>query len=127
MPGLSRRGAAVASAGPARQSVRMTDDSLKGALALQSPEACLAYYRDWAASYDSGFARGMDYLLPAHVAADWRKRGLHLADRQVAAVEIGPLPFEQRHEVEVLPELVGGDRIGGPQPLMEQQITGDHH
>lgn len=53
----------------------MTDDSLKGALALQSPEACLAYYRDWAASYDSGFARGMDYLLPAHVAAAFLATG----------------------------------------------------
>lgn len=29
---------------------------LKGALELSGPEACLAYYRDWAANYDSGFA-----------------------------------------------------------------------
>lgn len=44
-------------------------DELKGALGLNGPEACLAYYRDWAASYDSGFASDMQYLLPAHVAA----------------------------------------------------------
>jgi SAM-dependent methyltransferase len=45
------------------------DHGLKGALGLTGPEACLAYYRDWAASYDAGFADQMDYLLPAHVAA----------------------------------------------------------
>jgi SAM-dependent methyltransferase len=45
------------------------DQGLKGALGLTGPEACLAYYRDWAASYDQGFATDMQYLLPAHVAA----------------------------------------------------------
>lgn len=45
------------------------DGGLKGALGLTGPEACLAYYRDWAASYDQGFATEMQYLLPAHVAA----------------------------------------------------------
>lgn len=45
------------------------DQGLKGALGLTGPEACLAYYRDWAASYDQGFASEMQYLLPAHVAA----------------------------------------------------------
>lgn len=45
------------------------DHSLKGALGLTGPEACLAYYRDWAASYDAAFAETMQYLLPAHVAA----------------------------------------------------------
>lgn len=45
------------------------DQGLKGALGLGGPEDCLAYYRAWAASYDSGFAQGMDYRLPAHVAA----------------------------------------------------------
>lgn len=45
------------------------EQGLKGALGLTGPEACLAYYRDWAASYDHGFASQMQYLLPAHVAA----------------------------------------------------------
>lgn len=45
------------------------DQGLKGALELTGPEACLAYYRDWAASYDQGFAVEMQYNLPAHVAA----------------------------------------------------------
>ena len=48
---------------------RGADRGLKGALGLAGPEACLAYYRDWAGNYDSGFAEGMEYLLPAHVAA----------------------------------------------------------
>jgi SAM-dependent methyltransferase len=53
----------------------MTDPDLSGALTLNSPEACLAHYRAWADSYDSGFADGMDYLLPAHVAAAFRSAG----------------------------------------------------
>lgn len=52
----------------------MSED-LKGALALTGPEACLAYYRDWAANYDAGFASEMQYLLPAHVAAAYMGTG----------------------------------------------------
>jgi SAM-dependent methyltransferase len=51
------------------------DQGLKGALGLTGPEACLAYYRDWAANYDSGFAAEMQYLLPAHVAAAFMGTG----------------------------------------------------
>lgn len=51
------------------------DQGLKGALGLTGPEACLAYYRDWAANYDSGFAAEMDYMLPAHVAAAFMGTG----------------------------------------------------
>lgn len=51
------------------------DQGLKGALGLAGPEACLAYYRDWAANYDSGFATEMQYLLPAHVAAAYMGTG----------------------------------------------------
>lgn len=51
------------------------DQNLKGALGLSGPEACLAYYRDWAASYDQGFASEMQYLLPAHVAAAYMGSG----------------------------------------------------
>jgi SAM-dependent methyltransferase len=51
------------------------DQGLKGALGLAGPEACLAYYRDWAANYDSGFAVEMQYLLPAHVAAAFMGTG----------------------------------------------------
>lgn len=47
----------------------MSGKDLEGALSLNGPEACLAYYRAWAERYDAGFAAGMDYLLPAHVAA----------------------------------------------------------
>lgn len=53
----------------------MSDPDLQGALTLNSPEACLAHYRAWAESYDTGFAKGMDYLLPAHVAAAFRAAG----------------------------------------------------
>lgn len=51
------------------------EQGLKGALGLTGPEACLAYYRDWAASYDHGFANEMEYLLPAHVAAAFMGAG----------------------------------------------------
>ena len=45
----------------------MTD--LNTALALTGPDATLALYRDWATTYDGGFATDMQYNLPAHVAA----------------------------------------------------------
>lgn len=51
------------------------DQGLKGALGLTGPEDCLAYYRDWAANYDSGFAVEMQYLLPSHVAAAFMGTG----------------------------------------------------
>lgn len=53
----------------------MPDPGLKAALELNGPEACLAYYRDWAARYDGGFAETMDYRLPAHVAAAYMSTG----------------------------------------------------
>lgn len=53
----------------------MTNPDLSGALTLASPEACLAHYRAWAESYDAGFARSMEYHLPAHVAAAFMAAG----------------------------------------------------
>lgn len=53
----------------------MSEPDLSSALTLTGPEACLAHYRAWARSYDSGFARDMDYLLPAHVAAAFLAAG----------------------------------------------------
>lgn len=49
--------------------------TLGTAFSIRSPEDCLRVYRDWAASYDSGFAQGMDYLLPAHVAGAFLAAG----------------------------------------------------
>ena len=51
----------------------MTD--LNAAFALNGPEECARLYADWAASYDSGFAVGMEYRLPAHVAAAFLAHG----------------------------------------------------
>ena len=47
----------------------MTELNLTSALSLTGPDATLSLYRDWARSYDSGFATDMQYNLPAHVAA----------------------------------------------------------
>ncbi len=51
----------------------MTD--LNAALTLTGPDATLALYRDWAATYDGGFATDMQYNLPAHVAAAFMAAG----------------------------------------------------
>lgn len=53
----------------------MAKPDLSSALTLAGPEACLAHYRAWAESYDSGFASDMQYLLPAHVAAAFLSAG----------------------------------------------------
>ncbi|PWE32665.1 hypothetical protein DDZ14_09755 [Maritimibacter sp. 55A14] len=41
---------------------------LDDAYGLKTPEDSVRLYRDWAGSYDSEFAAGMDYRLPAAVA-----------------------------------------------------------
>lgn len=46
----------------------MTEPDLSAALALTGPDATLRLYRDWASTYDSGFAESLQYNLPAHVA-----------------------------------------------------------
>lgn len=48
---------------------------LDNAYALNGPEDCRRLYADWAASYDAGFAAGMEYRLPAHVAAAFLAHG----------------------------------------------------
>lgn len=59
----------------APQAMGMSKPDLSSALALDGPEACLALYRAWSESYDSGFAADMQYLLPAHVAAAFLSAG----------------------------------------------------
>ena len=53
----------------------MSDPDLSRAYAIRTPEDCARIYADWAASYDDGFARDMDYRLPAHVAAAFLAHG----------------------------------------------------
>lgn len=48
---------------------------LDKAYALNGPEDCARLYAEWAASYDTGFAKENDYLLPAHVAAAFLAHG----------------------------------------------------
>jgi predicted TPR repeat methyltransferase len=51
------------------------DDELDAAYALDQPEAVRAFYADWAARYDAGFAAGTGYALPAAVAAAFAAAG----------------------------------------------------
>ncbi|MCA3449386.1 MAG: class I SAM-dependent methyltransferase [Rhodobacter sp.] len=53
----------------------MTEPDLHAAFALRSPDDCLRLYRDWAATYDAGFAADMEYRLPAHVAGAFMAAG----------------------------------------------------
>lgn len=48
---------------------------LDDAYALNGPQDCARLYAQWAATYDGGFALGMDYRLPAHVAAAFLLHG----------------------------------------------------
>lgn len=53
----------------------MTDPDLNAAYGLNGPEDCRRLYAAWADSYDRDFAAGMDYQLPAHVAAAFLAAG----------------------------------------------------
>lgn len=46
-----------------------TETSLEGAYSLKTPEDSVNLYRDWAESYDSGFADKMGYVYAKNVAA----------------------------------------------------------
>ena len=51
------------------------DQDLKGALGLTGPEACLAYYRDWAATYDRALPRACSTAFPPMSPAAFRAQG----------------------------------------------------
>lgn len=117
----------------------MSSKDLEGALALTGAEACLAYYRDWAERYDAGFAAGMEYLLPAHVAAAFmaaggqgpvldvgagtgllaeRLRGMGFAD-EIDAVDFSPEMLHQAGQKGIYRLLMQAD-ITQPLPLAPQ-------
>lgn len=51
------------------------EPDLDAAYALRSQEDVLRLYREWAATYDAGWAAGMEFLLPGHVAAAFLAAG----------------------------------------------------
>lgn len=53
----------------------MKPTGLTDAYALNGPQDCRALYAGWADEYDAGFAAGMDYRLPAEVAAAFLRAG----------------------------------------------------
>ena len=78
------------------------DPGLDAAYALKTPDDSRRLYARWAASYDSGFAAAMDYLLPGHVARAYTEAGgggpvldvgagTGLLGLHLAAARIGPL------------------------------------
>ncbi|MEM1159807.1 MAG: methyltransferase domain-containing protein [Pseudomonadota bacterium] len=46
----------------------MTEHGLDGAYSLEKPEDSIAYYKDWASSYDAEFAASHGYIVPKEVA-----------------------------------------------------------
>lgn len=53
----------------------MSTPGLTDAYALNGPQDCARLYAGWADSYDSGFAAGMEYRLPAEVATAFHRAG----------------------------------------------------
>ncbi|MFY8146534.1 MAG: class I SAM-dependent DNA methyltransferase [Rhodobacter sp.] len=114
----------------------MSEPDLHAAFALRTPGDCLRLYRDWAASYDAGFAAGMDYRLPAHVAAAFLAGGgtgpvldvgagtglVGAALRalgftgQIDGVDLSPQMLDQAREKQVYRDLIEAD-ITRPLPL----------
>ncbi|MCA3441753.1 MAG: class I SAM-dependent methyltransferase [Rhodobacter sp.] len=114
----------------------MSEPGLHAAFALRTPGDCLRLYRDWAASYDAGFAAGMDYRLPADVAAAFLAGGgtgpvldvgagtglVGAALRrlgwtgQIDGVDLSPQMLDQAREKQVYRDLIEAD-ITRPLPL----------
>ena len=53
----------------------MTEHGLDGAYSLEKPEDNIAYYKDWATSYDSEFAQTHGYVIPGIVARAFLEAG----------------------------------------------------
>lgn len=52
-----------------------TEHGLDGAYSLEKPEDSVAYYKDWATSYDTEFAVTHGYVVPRHVGQAFREFG----------------------------------------------------
>ncbi|MFN6978469.1 MAG: class I SAM-dependent DNA methyltransferase [Gemmobacter sp.] len=120
----------------------MSDDDLDGAYALDGPAAVRAYYADWAARYDGGFAAAHGYALPAAVAAAYAAAGgtgpvldvgagtgllAEALVRQgvgpVDGVDLSPEMLAQAAAKGVYRTLVEGD-VTRPLPLADGQYAG---
>ena len=64
----------------------MADTSLDGAYSLETPEDSVQLYREWAATYDSGFAQETGYVYGKNVAAVLREE---LAGATPEVLDIG--------------------------------------
>ncbi|MEM1300844.1 MAG: methyltransferase domain-containing protein [Pseudomonadota bacterium] len=53
----------------------MSDPSLDGAYALETPEDSVKLYRGWAETYDATFAESQGYIVPRQVAELFRAEG----------------------------------------------------
>jgi SAM-dependent methyltransferase len=114
----------------------MAEPDLHAAFALRTPEDCLRLYRNWAASYDAGFAAGMDYRLPAHVAGAFLAgggtgpvldvgagtglvgaalRGLGWAG-EIDGIDLSPQMLDRAREKQVYRDLIEAD-VTRPLPL----------
>lgn len=62
------------------------DTSLEGAYALETPEDSIKFYREWASTYDSGFAQETGYVYAANVAAALREE---LGSQTPVVLDIG--------------------------------------
>ena len=51
------------------------EHGLDGAYSLKKPEDSVAYYKDWATSYDTQFAVTHGYVVPRHVGQAFREMG----------------------------------------------------
>lgn len=98
---------------------RDRNDLLEGAYAISTPEDSVAYYRDFAASYDRDFADALGYVYPKVIAQVF-SRHADQNDRPVAdigcgtglvAAELG-VPAAQIDGFDISPEMlaVSGDK-----------------
>ncbi len=92
---------------------------LETAYDLKSPEDSVRLYRDWANTYDSGFAAENDYLLPFHVAEAFASAGGHgpvldvgagtgLVGEHLARLNRGPI-----HATDISPDMLDRAREKG--------------
>lgn len=92
---------------------RTAQQLLEGAYALDTPDDNMAYYRDFAAVYDTAFAESLGYFYPQALARVFREAARQ-SDTPIADIGCGTglvadalgLPREQIDGIDISPEML---------------------
>lgn len=103
----------------------MAEKNLSGAYSLRTPDDARALYRDWAETYDTGFAAEHGYDVPRVLAEVFRREGGHGPVLDIGAgtglvgEALGPMDVDA---IDISPEMLA---VAGEKGLYRERIVAD--